>query len=1536
MEDKREIDEVDEENLAPFMYVNDVLEIRLPRLFRDVWWANSIGRITKEINSYAGVLLKSRKQVIFDFSKCRWIDPIPLMSMLLEIAKTCELHLYTKLRVPTLPTASDRQIDREEKPYLESPARLLWFLTHEGFIDCIEKLGKVECDGISSWSDFRKICESMCVKPSYEDARCIPMHIFSLPNTVDHAGFANEKVDFLLEGVEVGLASKIPAIAKDRLLYKLRVTLQELVHNAQEHAYDSTDKNRLVAVYVRYRTGGLRLESMNRLSYQDCMKEELKHCPMLLSDWLNVRSGCLEVFVVDCGRGMVHSFESKVGSLSHRYKLDEIIRMTFIDGQSAKPERQTLFGGLHLLHNILSKTSDYLRVVEGDTWFGCGVPIIRDTMTGRKLTDPLRIIPGLGIHLRLGWLEDADNGPKWISFSQNEKNELWDELALDASACFFGAEWMNKQIVIDERFGYINIPESKATALLWLVRPHRMKWDIITFLERVIVPHAKASGTMLVIADIPSYEAETYVAALAEFKASGTTDWPSRFSHVVLVTNRWRFAAMSYKKYKYRHGFSNLDCNLKGLTFSAPYAGPAPKSFRLAIVRWIRWHDSCRFWEEVNRCPSLFVAERINWSSEENGKGKSISGYIDFAGTIHNRLCSNLYHTALARVLGILDESESIFAIDRFSSTLLGNVFAVIDIEDRPTTSSNLIALGSVLISGTTLKASISGKRDLHFFVHCDSEWRSHKSALFFWLPRREISAEPPRYARIGTTASIAVDGWKSFEVPRFDSKGNCLCKRAPDDTYKDWQSASPVILKLGHWSYEGHHDFLTVNLVSAVNASFNEMGDLARYLVRSIFPAIGIEKKHVQRKWHRLFDNTDGQEPTKSEQNGYGLLIYRSHPGSDSVITRLLDLLTPEARNVACTRVFPIVPLRRRWSGSAFLIPPVVRAEIIAALRDGEKMRSVLLFDDASVSGRTLHDLRASLSAIGSKDIRSMVIVNRLRQPADSIQIDKLDYYWRLDVPVMGRDGNCPFCHALHLVERFSKSLSSCNAKTEITSWLTIWGTKSPMSSWSSGLRPLPLQAIETKSFCYRQGETGKPGDGKYLAQISLNRSTGVVLHAAELHAMTGRDDYGLSRIKAYNQSEIRVEIATSQFFLFGDEFDQDVRVELVKILVNEITRVKDSAHASLAVLAVLGGLSLLNEEARKQVATAVLKPDWHQGDSYVIKVLLAYLVREGLISSGSDAYDIGKRLLATATLSLSQKFNAWFLETFSPTGNAHTGPIPFLLEDLRQGSHIHVRRIRDALDSLDYLTDLVSGIEKGLVRHETTSLIADRVESMSSAGKQAKLYLEQLLDSASFDDGPAQCVKALKHYISEMGSLAECYFHRIPSTQEYYRNNTFETSALSNIIISLGWGTKDASPKPDNTHGQNRVVVFSAASIIGFKRDSGEVWIAWNRCIEGIVSDLIGNARHVKDQILDPWDVTCQDMAHMWILLRYRETSVEIDLANASALNPDQLRTELEDKSWRFSPLRELGGDIACSSPKPGIVSICVRIPYAGYLTL
>ena len=238
--------------------------IELPPYFRDEEWANKRGIIQEEILKLKNSCEKHKKKLKIEFSNCKWIDPLPLMFLLLEIFSAREHNIRVEINTPE-PDENLKQQLEVGQPYKGSPNPLLRFLHEGGFFDCLELLQNDEDLVYLQAEDREEKYRSLLAIPSYENALFTPITLCeNIPTTTDDPSFAKKKVKELIRGVKTKLNSKLRPHVNEQITYKLRTILQKIIQNAQEHAYENGESPRHLVIYVRFRSGG-----QNDLSIKD-------------------------------------------------------------------------------------------------------------------------------------------------------------------------------------------------------------------------------------------------------------------------------------------------------------------------------------------------------------------------------------------------------------------------------------------------------------------------------------------------------------------------------------------------------------------------------------------------------------------------------------------------------------------------------------------------------------------------------------------------------------------------------------------------------------------------------------------------------------------------------------------------------------------------------------------------------------------------------------------------------------------------------------------------------------------------------------------------------------------------------------------------------------------------------------------------------------------------------------------------------------------------------------------------------------------
>ena len=141
------------------------------------------------------------------------------------------------------------------------------------------------------------------------------------------------------------------------------------------------------------------------------------------------------------------------------------------------------------------------------------------------------------------------------------------------------------------------------------------------------------------------------------------------------------------------------------------------------MVHMLKWHDSQLLWDEVAKNKRLFVAEKVKWNGDKSDPEESIQimdGYLDFPASTHNRNCRLLYRKGLGRIFGLMDEDKTeLIPVDSLADSVVHDV-SYHEIYNPPKHGDpdiKELAIGSVLVSGSTLKSSGINK-NIHCLVH--------------------------------------------------------------------------------------------------------------------------------------------------------------------------------------------------------------------------------------------------------------------------------------------------------------------------------------------------------------------------------------------------------------------------------------------------------------------------------------------------------------------------------------------------------------------------------------------------------------------------------------------------------------------------------------------------------------------------------------------------------------------------------------------------------------------------------------------------
>lgn len=845
---------------------------------------------------------------VLDLSYCRWADPLPLLSLALSLADfeanggvVRVLLLKRCSELNRSPSTSSEANERQRDCIVRE--RLLKFLAREGFLDLLVKkqpitslsttttpetaqqgLREVFLGSQKLSAEQMRGLQELTVPLAFEESTCVPATLLKFDPHLSPSYIYIEQIlsdidKWVRRTIQVRIdpvvTDKVPAWVHRGLLSRLQILLRETLHNIAEHAYDV--EGGLAGVYVRYREGRLGLPPTTWQAMEKYIKREddvnrialMKSKPVYQS-FSRTRAGFLEVFVIDAGCGLVERLRqneylkrilNKEKNPLHKAMLE------VFSGRSSKENRPTENGGLYLLRFLLERPRDYLRARDADLWWGRELPLpmtqSESTPAGQFALDceayRNKSLPvhGLAWTARLSWLDRMDSAAlpeigSWKEMTRRDRKPIRNVLKEGGVT--------SKEATIHVRDWRLNGPvwcsknRGEDTRIL-LVLPDRdwMKNQVQDRLIEAVKDSGLDQIDTLVVGDIVSEEALTYVMAIRR-----AARLPKSFSKppdkIILVTRDLRSLVLRLQKDLYEENKKSTADFVKG---SGSWSLPD-------YYRTLRDHDGQRFWEIVNNGevgrPEAFLGEWVDWHD-----GCYLNGYLDFPATLTNPVCQEIYNLNLERLIALFPQRDCrLLPLDSLVESLVVRFRA--RQRPRPSMFSHQrdrvvdIYVGSVWVTGSTQKSQTQQSEEptvFHFFNHpCD--YSDHKRSnvpsghyLLPWLgslPKNtpDCSDNIRDYRRIGRTPWIARGGWKAFRVPRFDEQGQSLYEATPYETYGTWQDPSRTQLKLGHWSYGGHHDLLTVNLLLAFDTELDQVslvvgGKLARFVYANLFRVFGI-----------------------------------------------------------------------------------------------------------------------------------------------------------------------------------------------------------------------------------------------------------------------------------------------------------------------------------------------------------------------------------------------------------------------------------------------------------------------------------------------------------------------------------------------------------------------------------------------------------------------------------------------------------------------------------------------------------------------
>ena len=1487
-------------NKINFISLESSFLVMLPEEFRNGVWAAQYGPIQRNLKN----LSANVEIVAVSATGCKWIDPFPMLSLLISLIEISnEKHIF--FIIPDL----DASLKEDNK-------RVLKFLSKEGFLKIMSSHGILIIDestyGKNIGNNYSQeqskqhinwINANLNGNLYYNDSTILEASIIDLALYKDENSIENY-IENELERVKHRIDAHVPETITNEVLWKITLFLKETVCNVFEHAYDNNSIHKYVGIYVRHRIGmmdtSLSVEERKRI--WDLISKEKKDVSRLRTEYPKSESSYLELFVLDSGIGLTLHYMNKTDEkLSFRNAwLD-----TFYEGKrSKKKPKHTQFGGLYTLGKLLDK--DFLLARDYDFWAGDILPHERQNasfIASCPEKNPQKYVLGFAVMSRIGIKAPMNN----LGWSLTTKSETCFIDAMKESRDIYDKYFSKRAkqmpaplaFIQDDRFdisfmketNYFNQSNNVKFCVL-LPSEHISKNMIFYKIDDYLrsISEIDTISQSIIIADIPIRECRLYQDAIE--KASFGGEKHISVERIILLSQCLSVCILKRenKTFVRDKEYENNYIENRPCVFS-------PHLSLFHMIEWLKTHDSMIFWQYVkinNEITKFYVNQEIEWYRDKDKK--VLMGYLDFEKTLTDSFLKDMYHNALLRTLCLSSEKDNVYMSDDPLMAGLVNYMNTFAYRSVGRKERQIIALGSVYVSGITQKDNDNFK-NINMFLHKDfskfnTEIKEKNTIYLFAWPNEnffnnieEHTVKNKNYRRVGSTYSIAPFGWRYFPIPRYrgyDTNEKSLLngyfftkneaehiefksiyKCTPKDTYNYWQGRNGVFMGISHTNYEANHDLLNINFPFIIKESFLLGGDLACFILGELVSAFNIDFDKIDFHSSGNFSNSVvsycelNKEKYKNRQCSF--LVYPFHANTERIIDIIREYIKDNIKMV------PLIPLIKERNGTCFQPSPLTIEILKRMINDCESTDiNVMLFDDAVVDGKTQEEIKHILFSLGVKHVMSMFVLERRRLPYNTSDGKKNSVFWRLDIPRLGMRNNCPLCAALEIYTTFSSQVISDYAKRRISDWNSAWGVKIANTQervhamMPERLRfPYPERQGKKRFGIYFEDEECKQCGGE-INKIELISSLGLTLYMGELLSMTSRDDKMLQYCsKDYNLSDhTLLEMLCTNLLLYGNAISHKVREKIVKEIFKRANNIQEcNNHTAFAALVLViqekEVLLCLREECDKMLKNRK-KPN------YDIIILLSYLgARYGeVFDKIEDAIKLRRK-----TLSIDMAYKTFHSELFNDNGKSHNRPIG-RMADKAISTTQNLREVEDALDRISYSLNEINKWDLAHWNDSSDDITTDYI-------KEVKDEISDFKDDFKDENGPLdwesyrkkedEIQDKLKVLIKKLKSIHQDLFIplNIIDDNGCYKDEFMLKERISKWCEMYDFGMSKISRAKANGHN-----IF-------------ERWITWDRAVDAELNFLVQNAvEHSGGEITCPVPHTTNEEMHKaWISIEYAE---------------------------------------------------------------
>jgi hypothetical protein len=1557
-------------------------------------------------------------------SKCRWVDPLPILSLLISLA---DFKYKNANRKCSILFSGD----------IKSQGTLLSFLDREGFFEIMKEYKIEYLFGSKEYSDIiRKEIEKQDQKLSYVNCSISPAVIINLKTDEDTSTYDRQDMPLFQANKDViaeekkkqnideyvsrlinenAIHDKIPTWSFEIICMKLDHILHELIENVAEHAYAKDSGLKLAGIYIRYRYGtqntsltDAQQSDLVSLSEKECYENKLtknyEECGYLClsSSMITDNEGFIEIFVIDSGIGLAGTMPEVDKKEAGRSFFDLFQDVYFRGkrGKYKKKNKSTDRGGLHLIQSILSNDDDYVFTHEKKEWIG-----FKSSTEGVNISDHYakdrdgkifneKTISGLSWIFRLTWQIanvrenkqikyhiDADktgcshpvykaleNAETDFSYDEvflidlrknvkNSKNKLSFEEASRKKYCLmFPSAINNKKEIIDMleysdavfRLQYFFACENLRKAFFdrcennktqewkWFVDNLKARnryaveeqiefildkrtekrirsYSLKIFQEELNEKLPDSMKLFFVIVDIPSHEMIAYMNILSVLYVSKLSSFCMLFSRIIICSKHYEVIAYSIssenKKPVKDNSFENDFLECTGLA----------KNFNIAsVAKYLRHYDSAIFWNILANKEDkeyYFLKANIQWNKEI-----VIKNYLFFENIISDPDFYWLFINSLERLVGLFSKKEIHFF---GSDTLVEQIVSELNNTFYKRREKRIININSIFVTGTTAaNLVIPDESDclvVNFFAlpYISLAVKSLcPHTLFEWCTEewagKHFSESKTSFQRIENTHFLKKVNNNSLIIQRDEISSTY--KKDIQGTYDDIQKKGIGIVRLGHYHYDGYHDFFNIKqkMIFETDSRLPTEGVFS-YLLKTIFYSLlplnankdimSYINKVKDEKWQKEL-----KAQYETDRNSYiwrdiAYILFPTHYFTSLIMREILNILPDEmAKN--------IIPVNRVPSkdGTVISISPKSMELLNDRISQLNEKHDVVFFDTLLESGRTRKAIKHILLSkpLGDKinEIKTLSIIDSQKLSGSLPDSKTRRAYWRLDLPRLGRKDTCKLCQSLSIIEGIKRAAWRANRKVKgpfntkwilnrLDTWRINWGAIPALeNNVSHGISVSSFDAFETDDI-----------NKSFAPTITTN--IGLAVYAMEMECLDLRNNIieEIIEKKMKENNEFIVLLISCRLVLYGDYTMTSYHIKMLEKLFSALIKIpKENIYSALGCLALLTQSNFHLERAffssinnKGKINNVDLYSDSINND---LKILLGYLSQSEnmerlyikLPYKILDPFDDKKRLNA---------YRDFHYELVNEGGNYHDRPIQQFI------SYPSDDKLYHAMLSANTMAKMLE-----FILPDNSSELENILDKIDNFSKQGSSVQWKNGEDAQRKNNVKETAKDL---LNELKIIHAKYFLPISnSSSESY-------GKLSKKIKKI---INDCKDQIIIEYKQEDKFSYVITEIPKCPLDAAiQQWCIWNKDIESEFVEFIYNVRHCCGALI----TDSGKRIHMHISINSNRKTEDGDkfcvvtLRNLSLDSHEHYKDEIK-KKYRpeMKRVRELGVDIKQMSMK------------------